>query len=166
MSSSFRFTRRQVRQALGWSDPQVRKHLERLVDLEYLLVRHGGPGSRFVYELLWDGKGMDGGRFVMGLIDVEALKRARTAATVTPSEPTVTPSQVNRDPTLTPCLPPVDPRLTPAEIADKPIDGSICSERAGKSPRNAHQGSPEEPGSYVRPSSEGGERGKQRVGVA
>jgi len=46
-----RFTRREVREATGWSDFPVRVHLARLVALEHVLVHHGGAGQRFVYEL-------------------------------------------------------------------------------------------------------------------
>ncbi|KAK0350985.1 hypothetical protein LTR94_026804, partial [Friedmanniomyces endolithicus] len=70
-----RFTRREIREATGWGDTQLKLHLSRLESLEYLLVRR--DGARFVYELLWAGEG-DGDQsvpFVMGLIDVESLKR-------------------------------------------------------------------------------------------
>src|SRR5208337_403092 len=48
------FTRKELRQHCGWSLTQVRTHLERLVELEYLAIRHGRLGSQFVYELLFD----------------------------------------------------------------------------------------------------------------
>ena len=67
-----RFTRREVREATGWGDTQARVHLGRLEELEYLLVRR--EGCRVLYELAWDGEGQDGGPFLMGLIDVEALR--------------------------------------------------------------------------------------------
>ena len=51
--SAFRFSRREVREHTGWSQTQVRVHLERLVALEYLLVHRGGRGQSFVYELCW-----------------------------------------------------------------------------------------------------------------
>ena len=46
------FTRRELREASGWSLTQTNVHLERLVALEYLAVRCGRMGSQFVYELL------------------------------------------------------------------------------------------------------------------
>lgn len=73
-----RFTRREVREATAWGDTQLKLHLSRLDALEYVLVRREGP--RFVYELLWDGEGAEGeggAPFVMGLIDVEALRDQR-----------------------------------------------------------------------------------------
>jgi len=48
------FTRKELRDACCWSLTQVRVHLERLVELEYLAIRHGRLGSQFVYELLID----------------------------------------------------------------------------------------------------------------
>jgi DNA primase catalytic core len=75
-----RFTRREVREATGWSDTQLKVHLGRLLELEYLIVRRGLDGqhaARFVYELVYDGEGADGTPFLMGLIDTEALRAER-----------------------------------------------------------------------------------------
>jgi DNA primase catalytic core len=69
-----RFSRKEVRQASGWTDFQVRTHLEKLVALEYVLVHRGQRGQSFVYELCYDGKGQDGAPFVMGLVDVGTLR--------------------------------------------------------------------------------------------
>lgn len=52
--AQFFFTRRDVRQATGWSDWQVRTHLKELEDLEYLHARSGAWGREFVYELAGD----------------------------------------------------------------------------------------------------------------
>lgn len=68
-----RFTRRQVRGACGLSDTQCRKHLERLVELEYVLVHKGGKGSSFVYELVFTGNLDADSPRLAGLVDVEAL---------------------------------------------------------------------------------------------
>ena len=46
------FSRKELRDLCGWSLTQVRVHLERLVELEYLAIRHGRLGSQFVYEML------------------------------------------------------------------------------------------------------------------
>ena len=72
--AAYRFTRRDVRRFTGWSDFQVRTHLDRLITLEYVLVHRGSRGQGFVYELLYDGQGQDGEPFVMGLVDVEGLR--------------------------------------------------------------------------------------------
>jgi DNA primase len=47
----YRFTRATVRQYTRWGDTQLRVHLRRLEELEYLIVRHGAPGQMFVYQL-------------------------------------------------------------------------------------------------------------------
>ena len=69
-----RFTRRQVREATGWSNTQLHVHLKRLEDLEYLLTHRADQGQGFVYELVYDGAGKDGRPFVCGLLDVEKLR--------------------------------------------------------------------------------------------
>lgn len=46
-----RFTRRQAREHTGWSDFALRRHLARLVDLEFVHA-HRGFGGVFTYELL------------------------------------------------------------------------------------------------------------------
>lgn len=73
-----RFSRREVREVTQWGDTQLRLHLDRLVDLEYVLVHRGGRGQSFVYELLYDGQGKDGKPFVPGLIDVTMLRSITT----------------------------------------------------------------------------------------
>jgi DNA primase len=71
-----RFSRRDVREHTNWSDFQVKMHMKKLEELEYVLVHRGGRGQSFVYELLYDGAGRDGKPFLMGLVDVETLKCA------------------------------------------------------------------------------------------
>ena len=53
----FRFSRRDVRDATGWGHTQLKVHLRRLEELEYLIVHHGGRGQSYVYELNWAGSG-------------------------------------------------------------------------------------------------------------
>ena len=69
------FSRKELREASGWSLTQVSVHLERLVALEYLALRHGRLGSAFVYEILFD---LDAPEAVaqIGLIDVKSLRTA------------------------------------------------------------------------------------------
>ncbi len=73
---SVRFSRREVREWTGQSDTQARAHLERLVDLEYLLTHRGKRGQSFEYELIYDG---DGGHasHLAGLIDTNTIKSSR-----------------------------------------------------------------------------------------
>jgi DNA primase len=48
----YRFTRRTVREYTKWGDTQLRQHLKRLEEMEYLLVRRGGnQGQLVVYQL-------------------------------------------------------------------------------------------------------------------
>jgi DNA primase len=71
--AEYRFTQRQAREISGWSDFQVKTHIRKLVDMEYVLVHRGGRGQSFVYELLWRGEGTTGKAFLMGLADVGSL---------------------------------------------------------------------------------------------
>ncbi|HNP65888.1 MAG TPA: CHC2 zinc finger domain-containing protein [Woeseiaceae bacterium] len=73
--SDFRFSRRDVREATGWGNTQLKVHLRRLEELEYLLVHRGGRGQSFVYELLYDGDTVQEAPHLSGLIDVAALEK-------------------------------------------------------------------------------------------
>ena len=69
------FSRRVLRRRLGWSLTQVRFHLDRLRELEYIAIRYGRPGAEFQYELLSDcneAAAVDS----IGLLDVEKLRTA------------------------------------------------------------------------------------------
>jgi DNA primase catalytic core len=73
--SDYRFSRRDVREATGWGDTQLKTHLHRLEELEYLLIHRGGRGQSMVYELVFT-RPKDGGKPVLGgLIDVEKLSK-------------------------------------------------------------------------------------------
>ena len=74
-----RFSRRQVREVIRWGDTQLKIHLARLTELEYLLVHRGGRGQSFEYELLFDGHAEGEERHASGLIDVDALRCAYDA---------------------------------------------------------------------------------------
>ncbi len=55
-SERVRLTRREMREQLKWGEAQVRRHLERLVSLEYVLChRLPGTAARFTYELAYTG---------------------------------------------------------------------------------------------------------------
>lgn len=69
--SDYRFSRRQIREATGWSDSQLKTHCARLSDFEYLIVHRGGRGQSLVYELAYDGTNNQ--KHMMGLIDVKQL---------------------------------------------------------------------------------------------
>ena len=75
--ADFRFSRRQVRDWIGWGNTQLKIHLGRLEDFEYLAI-HRSPHQvqGYFYELLYDGRGGDGGRFLPGLIDLPEDNRS------------------------------------------------------------------------------------------
>lgn len=66
-----RFTRRELREALGWGDTQLKVHLGRLASLELLWCQRGQHGAH-VYELAWDGQ-QEGEARLPGLIDPDQL---------------------------------------------------------------------------------------------
>ncbi|WJM85401.1 CHC2 zinc finger domain-containing protein [Dickeya chrysanthemi] len=67
-ADEIRFTRREVRAALGWGDTQLKIHLGRLLEMEYLLLFR--RGLTYEYGLLWDGDD-NGGAHLCGLLEVE-----------------------------------------------------------------------------------------------
>jgi hypothetical protein len=75
--AQYRFSRREVREYTGLSESQLRVHLERLVELEYLLVHRGMRGQSFVYELLFDGPAASEAPHLSGLIDVTTMASSR-----------------------------------------------------------------------------------------
>jgi len=69
----FRFSRKDVRAFTAWSDSQLKRHLHRLEELEYLAVHHGGRGQSFVYELVFERQPDSGKPVLPGLIEAEKL---------------------------------------------------------------------------------------------
>ena len=67
------FSRKTVRDATGWGNTQLKVHLDRLEDMEYILAHKGGRGQSFAYELLYQNEGKDGNNFVLGLKDMQKL---------------------------------------------------------------------------------------------
>jgi DNA primase len=129
-----RFTRRQIREHCGWSEIQVRTHLERLVGLEYVLVHRGGRGQSFVYELLYDGGGADGRPHLLGLVDVAELAESPGPVPTTPNYEAPKPGF--EGPT-SPQRAPNDggsrlPETGPGPAAMRPINGAAL--------KNAHLG--------------------------
>ena len=72
-----RFTRREVRGVTGMQDTQARVHLERLLQMEYLLAHRGQRGQSFEYELVFDGASDANHPQMCGLIEVAALESER-----------------------------------------------------------------------------------------
>lgn len=81
--TAYRFHRREILDFTGWSYNQLRIHLERLIELEYVLIHGGHQGRRISYELLYDGQGKDGKPFCVGLLDVEAIKSGQSGGSET-----------------------------------------------------------------------------------
>ncbi|MGH9927770.1 MAG: hypothetical protein ACREA9_00940, partial [Pyrinomonadaceae bacterium] len=66
-------SRREIREATGWSDWQVRNYCYKLVEMEYLYTTVNGNGRPCVYSLARaEENGSDGLR---GLTDATALKQ-------------------------------------------------------------------------------------------
>ena len=68
------FSRRELRDFTGWSEFQVRTHLERLESMEYVSRRTGRQGSLCKYELLTDAD-ETAKSWQVGLIDVKNLRQ-------------------------------------------------------------------------------------------
>jgi hypothetical protein len=122
-----RFTRRELRAVAGITDTALRLHVERLVELEYLLVHRGSTGQRFVYELLFDGDVALDVPQLIGLLDVAALETAGTTTHLAPPTSNLAPHTANLAPTLHPENTPLAPTLQ-----DQPIH-RIASAGAGSS---------------------------------
>ena len=63
------FSRRDVRRFCGWTKFQVRTHLNKLQEMEYVVPHHGGRCQSFVYELLFNGEDDDKPQ-MCGLLDM------------------------------------------------------------------------------------------------
>ena len=71
----FRFSRKQLRDVTGWGNTQLKVHLARLEDMEFLAM-HNVPRSKAIaYELLFDGSTNNDTPHLMGLLDVDCLQR-------------------------------------------------------------------------------------------
>ena len=69
------FSRRELQTACGWSYSQVKRHLFRLQELEYIAPRFGRMGATLKYELLIDADAPIETAH-LGLLDVEKLRVA------------------------------------------------------------------------------------------
>jgi len=133
-----RFTRRQLREELGWSDTALKVHLARLADLELVSVHRGGHGS-YLYQLAWRGEGTDGTVFLAGLADPAALAAAtgcpdrsgqdvfRSAPGQGPVSPRSAPGPGSAHPgsaQLTGHLQPFPAVITPARMNTGPVNGT------------------------------------------
>jgi hypothetical protein len=132
--SELRFTRRQVRELTGWTDFQVRIHMARLIELEHVLVHRGTRGQSFVYELLYAGEGKDGMPFVLGLVDVERLRREEETATTTA---TSRGEKGHFEGSLSPHRAPIEGPLSPPPTAPEPAPRAASLDSEARSGENA-----------------------------
>jgi len=107
---TIRFTRREVRDATLASANQVRDHLARLVEMEYVVpVRGSGQGQRQEYVLWYDGQGVNGESFMLGLADLATIERrmqqGQEGSIGTGTTPTLSPQTPDFVPTLSPLCP-------------------------------------------------------------
>lgn len=114
--AAVRFTRRELRAIAGIIDTALRLHVERLVELEYLLVHRGANGQRFVYELLFDGDVATDALQLIGLLDVKTLESMATTTSLTPPTTDLAPQAANLAPILHPENTQLAPRLQGEEI--------------------------------------------------
>jgi DNA primase len=70
--AEIRFTRRELREAAQQGDTQMKLHLARLAELEYLMVHRAERGQGYVYELVFDGD-PNAKLHLSGLIDTATL---------------------------------------------------------------------------------------------
>ena len=90
----YRFSRRELRERTGWGDTQLRVHLGRLIELEYVLAHRGRQGQSYVYELCWSSE-RGWGTSLAGLVDAETLDGSSTISTSRGSDATSRGSEPN-----------------------------------------------------------------------
>jgi hypothetical protein len=71
------FSRRELREFTGWSQMQIRRHLDRLQELEHVTTRGGRNGVTIRYELLSD-TSESADLYHVGLLDVTKLRRKQS----------------------------------------------------------------------------------------
>jgi hypothetical protein len=142
------FTRRQVREHTGWGNTQLKMHLRRLEDMEYVVVHRAGRSQSYLYELVYSGEGKDGSPFVLGLLDAERLRRGESNqydGEWSGLEAHRSGQEADRSASGRPLAGGWSgggrSDLSAGEKEDNP-------ESKGKAPKNAHQGTKKRPGSY------------------
>ena len=134
--AEYRFTRRLVRERLGWGQTQLKLHLDRLVEMEYVLV-HRGSGRTIEYELLYDGRGQEGQPTLNGLIDVTKLRRRASSRNGESSGLVPASSPTNR---LSSGLKGLSSGQTEASSAqDRPKIGPSSARQNGRKPRQQRE---------------------------
>jgi hypothetical protein len=62
-----RFSQRELREALSYSDRSLRRQLSRLVQLEYVVMHRTGLSNRRLYQLLYDSESQQAAPWLLGL---------------------------------------------------------------------------------------------------
>jgi len=128
--SAYRFNRKEAREYTGWSNFQVKKHIDRLVELEYVITHRGKRGQSFVYELLYQQEGQQYSQFMMGLIDVEILHKKRKMKEF---DEKFEPLEEQFKPSLSPQIAPIKPPLSPKKKPVIETSKVVYEETDGKS---------------------------------
>ena len=69
------FTRRMIREYIGWTDWQVRAHIKQLEEMEYVYVRIGARGKEYAYALQYQGQGEVDGKCFLNLTPVDEIRK-------------------------------------------------------------------------------------------
>lgn len=69
------FTRRMIREYIGWTDWQIRAHIKQLEDMEYVYVRIGARGKEYAYALHYQGQGEENDKCYLNLTPVSEIKK-------------------------------------------------------------------------------------------
>ena len=77
--SDCHFSRRSLREAIHWGDTQLKVHLARLTELEYLIT-HRTKTNGFAYELVYDTVAAGDSLRFPGLTDIDTIRHAYDAA--------------------------------------------------------------------------------------
>jgi DNA primase catalytic core len=156
----FRFGRRWLRGRCGWGDTQLKIHLARLVDMEYLGLHSNGHAQRHIYELFYDGGGLDGKPFLPGLIDVSEL--SVVGSRLSESDPSSDPTTDYRQPTTdqnrsgqnpnrsAPGRPPVGGWSGGGRNGESQSVAGLTTDLESLAPKTAHRGSQKEEPSTVK----------------
>jgi DNA primase catalytic core len=134
----FRFTRRLVREALGFGDTQLKVHFSRLLEMEYLRLHRGRTGG-FEYECLYEGQGADGGRFLVGLLDAATL-HGYDASQSAPEAPRAAPGR--------PAVGVVSAPSRPGLTSEKPRELLSLAAVGHRTTETAHEGEAAKVASY------------------
>jgi hypothetical protein len=150
--SDYRFSRKDVRVFTEWSDFQVKVHMKKLEEMEYVLAHRGGRGQSFVYELLYSGEGNDGRPFLMGLIDPERLEYDEKKEHFVKKKEHPKPEKEHRKADKEyPRSPQVAPKEHPSSIGPNSLSASADkpeSDREPKRAKNAYKGARDADSSY------------------